>query len=167
MSGFLLATPRTLIRSVEAADLARLYGIATDAQVAPMLLLFHAGMDRQDFARIFPLGAARPPFRAVVEAGGRTIGSIGVAAGARPSIVYFLAPACAGRGLASEIVPPFVATLGRDFGLHALRAEVFDDNPASLRVLEKAGFIRTGRTMLRSAGRAQSAPGWVLERDAG
>lgn len=165
-SGFLVATPRTLIRSVAAGDLAPLYNIATETQVARMLLLFHPGMDRQEFARIFPIGADRPPFRAAVEAGGRTIGSIGVAAGVRPSIVYFLAPDIAGQGLASEIVPSFIAAISRDLGLHALRAEVFDDNPASLRVLEKAGFIRAGRTMLRSAARAQAAPGWLLEREA-
>lgn len=164
--GFRTGSARCLIRSVAAPDLDPLYAIATDPAVAPMLLLFSPGMSRAQIAGIFPPGADCPPFRAAVDMDGRTVGSIGVSAGARPSIVYFLAPAVSGRGLASEIVPAFIAALAHDFGLRALRADVFVDNPASLRVLEKAGFIRTGRTMLRSAARPAAAPAWVLERGA-
>lgn len=164
--GLRTGSSRCLIRSVAERDLDPLYAIATDPGVAPMLLLFSPGMSRAQFAGIFPVGADRPPFRAALDIDGRTVGSIGVSSGAQPSIVYFLAPAVAGCGLASEIVPVFVAALARDFGLHALRADVFMDNPASLRVLEKAGFVRTGQTMLRSAARPAKAPAWVLERGA-
>ena len=45
-----------------------------------------------------------------------------------------------------------------------MRAEVFADNPASRRVLEKAGFRVTETGMMPSAGRDAPAPGWMMQR---
>ena len=85
--GFRTGSARCQIRGVTERDLDTLYVIATDPAVAPMLLLFSPGMSRAQFAGIFPPGADCPPFRAAVDMDGRTVGSIGVSAGARPSIV--------------------------------------------------------------------------------
>ena len=72
---FRLVTPRTLIRSVAAADLATLYAIATRPEVARMLFVFAPDMGRAAFDAIFPPGAQVPP---VVKAPWR-----GMAAGVR------------------------------------------------------------------------------------
>ena len=162
--GFRLRTPRTLIRSVSGADLPALYAIATLPAVARMLFLFRPGMPREDFGAIFPLGAGAPPFRTAIEHRGQVVGSIGVGAGSTPPIYYFLAPKVAGQGLATEIVAAFCDHITRRHAPEALTAEVFTDNPASRRVLEKCGFRLTGETPLTSAARTAPAAAWQFRR---
>lgn len=161
---FRLVTPRTLIRSVAAADLATLYAIATRPEVARMLFLFAPDMGRAAFDAIFPPGAQVPPFRAAIERNGRVIGSIGIGAGATPPVYYFLAPEAAGQGLATEVVGAFAAEMVARHASAALTAEVFADNPASCRVLEKCGFARVEARRLWSAARPAPAPGWLFRR---
>jgi RimJ/RimL family protein N-acetyltransferase len=61
-----------------------------------------------------------------------------------------------GMGLATEALTGFVAEAKR---LGELRAGHFIDNPASGRVLAKAGFAYTGETkMMFSLGRGESVP---------
>ncbi|MDO5604480.1 MAG: GNAT family N-acetyltransferase [Paracoccus sp. (in: a-proteobacteria)] len=103
--------------------------------------------------------------RMAVRLAGRCIGRVGVGGGAEPSIFYFLAPDVAGQGIASEIVAPFCAATEARFALNTLMAEVFCDNPASHRVLTKAGFVVIRMvTDLESAGRSVAAPGWIMRR---
>ncbi|WP_049760461.1 GNAT family N-acetyltransferase [Deinococcus deserti] len=62
----------------------------------------------------------------------------------RAELGYWLGVPYWGRGYASEAVP---AALNFGFGtlaLHRIQATVFPRNPASARVLEKAGFRREG-----------------------
>ena len=63
----------------------------------------------------------------------------------------------AGGGLGFEVVAGFATWLDRA-GIGPLSAEVFTDNPASRRVLEKAGFRLSGEGMGVSAARAAPAP---------
>lgn len=163
-AGWPIRSPRLLIRSVAAADLPDIARIVTTPQVARMLFLFGPDMATADVARHFPIAKATPPFRAVIEVGGRVGGSIGVGAGARPPIWYFLDPALAGRGLATEVVSAFVRWLDAGFGFSSIRADVFTDNPASRRVLEKAGFAVIGQGTAASAARPGTAPIWMMER---
>lgn len=162
--GFRLVTPRTLIRSVAAVDLPQLYAIATRPEVARMLFVFAPDMGRAAFDAIFPPGARVPPFRAAIERDGRVIGSIGIGAGATSPVYYFLAPEAAGQGLATEIVGAFAAEMVARHAPDALTAEVFADNPASARVLEKCGFARVEARRLSSAARPAPAPEWLYRR---
>jgi RimJ/RimL family protein N-acetyltransferase len=78
--------------------------------------------------------------------------------GAEPEIGYWLASAYRGRGLASEAVR---ALLGRIFTLspaQCVRSAAYIDNIASRRVLERAGFRRTGRGMRYSRTFARYRP---------
>lgn len=159
-----MATPRTVIRSVTGADLPALYAVATRPEVARMLFLFRPGMTQAEFGQHFPLGAVSPPFRAAIEHAGRVIGSIGVGEGATPPIYYFIAPEAGGKGLATEVVGAFAAEIACRHTPEALLAEVFTDNPASRRVLEKCGFLFTGMGEETSAARDAAAPVWRFRR---
>lgn len=72
--------------------------------------------------------------------------------GAEVSLGYLLAESAWGRGLASELVQGFEAWCHRA-GIATVVAGVARDNVASLRVLEKSGFVRIpsseGATELR------------------
>lgn len=164
MDQLLCRTAGCTLRACAQGDLAPLYAIATRLEVARMLFVFRPDMSPAAFARHFPLGTLTPPFRAVVERDGQVVGSIGVGAGAVPSIYYFLAPGAAGQGLGTQMVAGFAAELQRRHGLHSLSAEVFHDNPASRRVLERNGFRVIGERLRESAARDAPALALILQR---
>ena len=58
---------------------------------------------------------------------------------------YWLGEPFWGRGIASRAVRAFVQWGFDEFDLHRIFAFVFETNPASLRVLQKAGFSIEGR----------------------
>ena len=60
-------------------------------------------------------------------------------------IGYWVAPAFWNTGYASEAVEALVGACRRGRGWRELAAEVFQDNPASARVLTRAGFAYDGR----------------------
>lgn len=62
---------------------------------------------------------------------------------------YWIGERFWGRGRATAAVRHFTSWAMPRFGLTRVYAEIFDDNPASARVLEKAGFERIG--LLRKA----------------
>ena len=158
-------TARCEVGPAAPCELAALRAIACTPAVARMLLLFHPGMGEAEFAAIHPPGRTEPPMRWAIRRGGAVIGSIGCGAGPVAPVFYFLDPAAAGQGIASEVLPAFCDhVLGAFRQLEALSAEVFSDNPASARVLERAGFTCGGPVMLRSAGRAAPAPGTAWNR---
>jgi len=67
----------------------------------------------------------------------------------RGGVGYWLARAARRRGLMTEAVREVVRYGFENLGLHRLEANHFPRNPASGRVLEKAGFVREG--LLRGA----------------
>ena len=87
-----------------------------------------------------------------------------IGAGAAPPVYYFLAPEAAGQGLATEIVGAFAAEMVARHAPAGLTAEVFADNPASCRVLEKCGFARVEAHRFSSVARPAPAPGWLFRR---
>jgi RimJ/RimL family protein N-acetyltransferase len=62
---------------------------------------------------------------------------------------YWIGEELWGRGIMTDAIPCFLAWAMPRFGLTRVYAEVFAENPASARVLEKAGFQRVG--VLRKA----------------
>ena len=99
--------------------------------------------------------ADQRPTKFVIEAEGEAAGSIGLVLkqdieriGAE--LGYWLAEPYWGRGILSEAVPAFTEWAVREFELLRVEAIVFEWNPASARVLEKAGYVREG-TLRRSA----------------
>jgi len=45
----------------------------------------------------------------------------------------------------SEVIPAFVNYCFANLPLHRIYAEAYENNPASARILEKAGFVMEGR----------------------
>lgn len=72
---------------------------------------------------------------------------------AAAELSYYLAREAWGRGYATEAVRRVVAFGLDTLGLRRIQAAVLPENPASLRVLEKAGFIREGRMRNHPFGR--------------
>ncbi|MBL8352862.1 MAG: GNAT family N-acetyltransferase [Burkholderiaceae bacterium] len=84
-----------------------------------------------------------------VEFAGQVAGGIGAIAGhglacQTCQFGYWLGEAHWGRGLATAAVQAFVRHVEARRLFARLEARVFEWNPASMRVLEKAGFVREG-----------------------
>jgi len=62
-------------------------------------------------------------------------------------IGYDINPSYQGRGYATEMVRAAVAWALRQPTMRCVTAKCLEDNAASIRVLEKAGFVRIGRGM--------------------
>jgi len=78
---------------------------------------------------------------------------------------YWVAPALWNSGLASEAVGAMVGA--NPLGNEILYAEVFQDNPASARVLTNAGFSYIGEAEAHSVARAANVPTWTYIRQMG
>ena len=89
-----------------------------------------------------------------IEVGSEAVGAIGIAIGddifrRSAELGYWLGRSFWGRGIASSAVRAVTEHAFGRFDLNRLHAGVFAWNPASARVLEKAGYLLEGR--LRSA----------------
>lgn len=79
---------------------------------------------------------------------GRLIGCITLEtdpSGKPPALGYWLGREWGGKGYATEAAAAITDHALSALGLDRIEASVFPDNPASVRVLEKAGFRRVGR----------------------
>ncbi len=61
-----------------------------------------------------------------------------------PEIGFFFGPEHQGKGFASEALKAMIAFGFDDLGFAEIQADVDPDNEASLRLLERNGFVRTG-----------------------
>ena len=93
-------------------------------------------------------GAPRKNF--CIEIDGVAVGGVGLRPGEdvhrhTAEFGYWLAEEFWGKGIMTEVVPAFVDYCFKEFSLNRIYAEPFSNNPASARVLEKAGFVLEGR----------------------
>jgi RimJ/RimL family protein N-acetyltransferase len=91
-----------------------------------------------------------PPTQCAVEVGGEAVGGIGITLQddvhrRSAEIGYWLGEPFWGRGIMSEALPAFTAYAFATFDLCRVYATVFEWNPASARILEKAGYVLEGR----------------------
>ncbi len=114
---------------------------------------------REEHARTW-IDAPRDPHRpnlliTLPEEGGRIVGCIGLHEdGDRTEVGYWIAPEHWGQGYATEALTGLLA-LARLAGHRRIFSRHASDNPASGRVLRKAGFRPTGRARpFKSLGRA-------------
>jgi [ribosomal protein S5]-alanine N-acetyltransferase len=77
---------------------------------------------------------------------GRVVGSLGFShrSGDVWSLGYGIARECWGQGMMSEAVGAFCAFGFKTLRFGAIEADVFKDNPGSIKVLEKTGFEMIG-----------------------
>lgn len=118
------------------------------------------------------LEAPEPLLNFAIELEGEAVGGIGLIPGfdvesRTAEIGYWLGEAAWGRGLATAAVRSIVTYGFERLDLLRVFAAVFDFNPASARVVEKAGFVREG--VLRDAavkeGRVTSMIVYGITRD--
>ena len=81
---------------------------------------------------------------------------------AQSEVGYWVAPACWNLGYASEAVRAIVE--GNPHGARTLFAAVFQDNPASARVLTNCGFEYLGDAETFSVARGARVPTWTYLR---
>ena len=92
----------------------------------------------------------QPEMKFCIEMDGTAVGGIGVHPGQdvyrrTATVGYWLGEQFWGRGVMTEVVTAVTDFCFDNFPLHRISAEVFANNPASARVLEKAGFIFEAR----------------------
>jgi [ribosomal protein S5]-alanine N-acetyltransferase len=92
----------------------------------------------------------QPEMKFCIEIEGAAVGGIGVHPGEdvhrhTATLGYWLGEKFWGRGVMSEAVTAVIDFCFDNFPLRRISAEVFANNPASARVLEKAGFTFEGR----------------------
>ena len=85
-----------------------------------------------------------------IEINGASVGGIGIRVGEdifrhTAELGYWLGEEFWGRGVMTEAVSAFVGYSFEEFSLYRIFAKAFSNNPASARVLEKAGFDFEGR----------------------
>src|SRR5690349_17194881 len=105
-----------------------------------------------DDAKSFLAGSipGLPKLHFCIDIGGEAVGGIGLRPGEdvhrhTAEFGYWIAEEFWGQGIMSEIVPAFVDYAFEKFSLSRIFAMPHSSNPASVRVLEKAGFEFEGR----------------------
>jgi RimJ/RimL family protein N-acetyltransferase len=158
-----IETPRLKLRRLRLSDAARVARFAGDPGVARMTLRIPAPyLEIGAEGWIMTMNARAPLGRdfvfAAVLPGEGLIGVIGAHGDEKGAfeIGYWYGRPFWGAGFATEALTAFVAE-ARTLG--PLTAGHFADNPASGRVLQKAGFAYTGETpLLFSLARGERAP---------
>ena len=92
----------------------------------------------------------QPPTNFCIEINGAAVGGIGVQLGEdvnrhTAGLGYWLGEDFWGHGVMTEVVPFVTDYCFQNFPLQRIQAEAYANNPASIRVLEKAGFVLEGR----------------------
>ena len=85
-----------------------------------------------------------------IEVAGEACGGIGIdqktdVERISAEIGYWIGESCWNRGIVTEALKAVTAEVFRQFDVRRLYALPFADNPASIRVLEKAGYVVEGR----------------------
>jgi [ribosomal protein S5]-alanine N-acetyltransferase len=91
-----------------------------------------------------------PTTKFCIDVNGRAVGGMGIHLGQdvnrhSATLGYWLGEDFWRRGIMSEAVAALTDFCFDNFPLHQISAEVFANNPASARVLEKAGFVFEAR----------------------
>ena len=157
-----MTRPHIVLNNLNAGDSASLYRLISDWNVVRHMLIPLA--ESEDDARRFIAGAGeihagiRWQTSAIRwEAGGDLIGVCGLGVMEERQDAeawYLLDPKYWGQGIVTEAVAQLLVLAFDDFLLHRVWATCLPENPASTRVLEKAGFRREGvlRQSLRIHG---------------
>ncbi|RTQ53337.1 N-acetyltransferase [Hymenobacter gummosus] len=147
-----LRTPRLLLRRIVAADAPALFALRTDAQVLTYLdrdpetalSEIEAFIGRLDEALTTNSGINWAVTRVGEEA--QLVGTCGlwrlIPEHHRAEIGYMLLPSAWGAGLMAEAVEAVCRYGFEQLHLHSIEANVNPHNAASIRLLERLGFVR-------------------------
>ncbi len=152
-----LRTDRCTLRPFRFADAASVARHADNRQIWLNLRdLFPHPYTVADAERyVARVAAEMPVTRFAIDVGGEAVGSVSLKLGSdverrSAEIGYWLGEAYWGRGIMSAAVGAVTAYAHRELDLLRVFAVPFARNPASVRVLERAGYRREG-VMRRSA----------------
>ena len=154
-----IKTERLRIRPVMPADAEALYPIAAQKEVARMLSGVPHPLELSHLEKRYEKDRWRGKIGTIfaIEQSENVIGVFGFFYDL-VSIGYFIDPKLWGHGYATETVRAMVDFIFERFQCAEITADHFNDNPASGRVLEKAGFKVTGQGEATSKARAAAAP---------
>ena len=156
MVNLVLTGSRCNVRPWRRTDAAALVKHANNPNVARQLRdrFPHPYTIHDAHAFLRSASAAQVPENFAIEVDGESAGGIGYSVGTdierySAEIGYWLSEALWGRGVATEALTLVTAHLFASKNLLRVFALPFAENGASIRVLEKAGYVREG--LLRSA----------------
>ena len=156
-------TRRLVLRAPGSQDVARLAAFANDPAIARMTLRMPHPYGVADAEEFVLKVAVQDPARArtflIEHEDHGPVGVIGLFEDAdlAPEIGYWIGQPFWGRGFATEALEGALVWAGKRWRRRALMSGHFADNPASGRVLEKAGFLYTGEVR-RQFSKARGAP---------
>ena len=145
-------TRRLILRAPGAQDVSRIAAMANDRDIARMTKRMPHPFQVEDAEDFVLHVAAQDPKRAntfVIEHEDHgVVGVLGLFEDEDrvPETGYWIGREFWGRGLATEALEGALVWASKRWKRRALVAGHFADNPASGRVLEKAGFLYTGET---------------------
>ncbi len=157
-----IETERLVLRPPRLADAVYIAELANDVEVARMTTRVahpYRLADAEAFLGLMQWANPKADLPLLIEH--RTFGPVGMtgfhrAEDRHAELGYWLGRAFRGRGFATEAVRAALTWARDDWGRRATLSSHFVDNPASGRVLDKAGFLYTGEVRRRfSLGRGQ------------
>lgn len=157
-----IETRRLLLRAPGAQDVSRIATLAGDPDIARMTLRMPHPFGIDEAEAFVLTVAGQDPRRAntflIEHEDAGPVGVLGLFQGGdrTPEVGYWIGKPFWGRGFATEALEGALVWAKRRWAKRALVAGHFADNPASGRVLEKAGFLYTGETR-RQFSRARNA----------
>jgi len=140
-----IVTERLRLRPARLPDADDLHAVFSDPRaMAYWSSLPHESLRQTEdwVASMVEAGGTGPCLDFIIEFEGRAVGKAGF--WSPPEIGYILHPALWGRGLAREAVEAVIRHGFEVGGLDEIRADVDPRNAASLGLLERLGFVRTG-----------------------
>lgn len=159
-----IKTPRLMMRPLRPSDAPVVADIGGTRAVAPMILSATVPWPIEKVEHWIEQSRWRGTLgvRFAIECQGKLVGVVGLGRGANPktaATMYFLDPAHWGQGIATEAMSHLMGAAFERFDISKIDADVYDDNPASARVLEKLGFAKVGATTdCKSSARVEPAP---------
>ena len=143
----ILRTARLMLRPICAEDKEDMLDILTDAEIGKtfMLPVFDTREDAVGlFERFCAMCTSSAHFVYGIALDGKLIGFVNVvgADGKQAEIGYVISPPYCGKGFATEAASAAIGELF-SLGLKTVAAGAFEENHASMRVMEKCGMHRT------------------------
>jgi RimJ/RimL family protein N-acetyltransferase len=115
----------------------------------------HPYSDRNAHIYLKQVVSTQPEVNFAIDLAGEAVGGVGLVLGTdverhSAEVGYWLCESLWGRGIATAALKGSIRYAIAEYGLWRVFAVPFSENAASIRVLEKAGFVREG-LMRRSA----------------
>lgn len=144
-----IQTPTSILRNWTSGDIGSLVRHADNHHIAAMMRDgFPSPYTQEDARRFVDLATAPGPrLFLAIEVDGEACGGIGIhplddVHRRSAEIGYWLSESYWGRGIITDAVRAIVPVAFKTFDIIRLQAGIFSNNRASMRVLEKCGFVR-------------------------